>query len=371
MKTTKMLITCAALMLLVSCKKEIKRENLKNSVNDSPGNTVGARSGSPIIVTANVLDFKSLEVFDSLLVELEKQQTEYTSTGFTSLYHTFTSALAAESLAESTFISSYSSETEALTHLGEYESSTEFENNKDVMLDATFSDGQHYYKMNVPYTTIAKLVNRDGFVIIGDHLVRYTKDTIYISVSPFTTSLPTITTGNTGSVEFQEYAANSEETSGTCVCNNGFERSNSTTDGNGKFRTSLTVSFYQSKSPTLLQVIFNPALEGQSCVNKSSLKLSGAHYKKHTLGNYWALVVPDKLTFSGYSSPQNGRSINGNQYSLNLNLYSYEFPSVSSATFYHFNDNNEATLPCLNLVSGSYNCRAYSGVNYLGTTVSW
>ncbi len=383
---TPLLVLAASLLAFTACKKDIKTLKDPSATNTTQQgvNSTHARSGPPITLRGDVLNFDTQQTFDSLIGELETQQTEFTFAGFTPLYHTYNEVMAAEDAQMTAFVNSYSSVDDAIAHKDLYVHSTIYSNNTDILDNEVFSDGEPYVTINLFSLTIAKLTNKYGFVIIDNTLYHYTKDMIY-STTTFDPAQPSYNLSNTlnaGKLQDATYVLTpSGKPESTCECNN-----------SNNHWVEKTYTGQLPKQRHQLQVVFtqqNKTSEGH-CYNESKLYVTGKHFKKHIFGS-WVSANVSSMYFEGAFNGPRTPSVNFVYYSpgyiLNYTIPNFNYPdpftqsqcvfyNVSGVTFTHFTDknrsNNGTYLPCFYVNHATYKMGTMQGpIPNSWTIISW
>ncbi len=361
MKTKNCFMLGAAILLtFAGCKKEVKEKY--TTTNPAVSSSFNERTGPSVILTADVLDFKSQDVFDSLARVLEDDQGEYTMTGFKSLYSTFNDVVADEDLAMTSFIANYATEEDALADQASFQHSETYTNNADIIQHANFpDDNEPYIRMNVHSATVAKLVNKYGFVIIDDRLIRFTRDTIYYTDTTFSHTVTAFNLTNTRNGGLLDQASPvrimSPSSFPSCACANGFQKLKFATlhkSGTSSTRRhEVDVKFFQAPFPSPFAAIPPPPSSTTLCASHSYIIANYTYYKNQLFGGW----IPTScfMTIQGAYNPSPVRV--PTVYSGSNPLSFTPSFQISTATLTHFYDKNlvgTSYLPCLSVVNGDY-----------------
>lgn len=374
----KCLIPLIALALLVGCKKELKTNGpVSAGTVQSSGSLNAAREGDPIILTGDVLDFKTQEDFDAKVQELEQAQTELNMPGFTSLFRLFNNIVEQEDVAMDIFTGQYATMEEAIEHASNYQHTTIYTDNSDIIKQKTFSDNEPYEDMDIYSMTIAKLVNKYGFVIIDDVLYRFTENNIYSTPNwnPSQTTFDLSNTINNGQLDVSTpVMTGNNGVASSCDCYNDFVHSQdvSLPGNNPKRKHSFEVRFIQKNT--------GMAKLGP-CVNQSQMLLTGKAYKWHVFKGKYELEQVSTMQFQGqFHGTRPPVWLTGQSGFSKPNPFTPSqatFYDVMAVTFTHFIDFNRTFSqsnyePCFSVAHANYKMATTFGSQLYGwTQVGW
>lgn len=329
----KKLIYCAVITIfIVGCRKNDPQNVATNAKNNAMSETAIRERG------LNIPKFENEDALQNTLILLQDKEDTFLDSwekqkGFTSMRKIFNEINEAEIQMDAKY-EGLSPEELAKLEGQPIEHSKEAMMHQDMLVICDTDDGGQYYDKNIHTNTLAKVVNEDGMMIVGDKIYQHTRDKIKVmtkgNLDKISLLKTTVVSNPSESIEVISLTTTTFKTSSGTLSFNRTSQGN-----NGRLRVIVYEDFIQnisSSNSTYKETTYKITVRslqrrllGSWYDNyDSNISLNGSTIGNSTLGN-----TGYSTNIRTYWSESYSNSSNGQTHTLETFLPYYQIPQYS------------------------------------------